>query len=39
MEHAGEAYVMMWVIADALERAASPIPKKVREALAANQLN
>jgi branched-chain amino acid transport system substrate-binding protein len=38
MEHAGEAYVMMWVIADALERAASTDPKKVREALAATDL-
>jgi branched-chain amino acid transport system substrate-binding protein len=38
MEHAGEAYVMMWVIADALERAASTDPKKVREALVATNL-
>lgn len=38
MEHAGEAYVMMWVIADALERAASLDPKKVREALVATNL-
>jgi branched-chain amino acid transport system substrate-binding protein len=38
MEHAGEAYVMMWVIADALERAASTDPKKVRDALAATHL-
>ena len=39
MEHAGEAYVMMWVIADALERAKSTDPKKVRDALAAINLN
>lgn len=38
MEHAGEAYVMMWVIADALERAKSTDPKKVREAMAATNL-
>jgi len=38
MEHAGEAYVIMWVIADALERAASTEPKKVRDALAATDL-
>jgi branched-chain amino acid transport system substrate-binding protein len=38
MEHAGEAYVMMWVIADALERAASLDPKKVREALVKTNL-
>jgi len=39
MEHAGEAYVMMWVIADALERAGSTDPKKVREALVATNLS
>jgi branched-chain amino acid transport system substrate-binding protein len=38
MEHAGEAYVMMWVIADALESAGSTDPKKVREALVATNL-
>jgi branched-chain amino acid transport system substrate-binding protein len=38
MEHAGEAYVMMWVIADALERAGSTDPKKVRDALAKTNL-
>lgn len=38
MEHAGEAYVMMWVIADSLERAASVDPKKVREAMAKTNL-
>ncbi len=37
-EHAGEAYVMMWVIADALESAGSTDPKKVREALVATNL-
>lgn len=34
MEHAGEAYVMIWVIANAIERAASTDPAKVRDALA-----
>jgi branched-chain amino acid transport system substrate-binding protein len=38
MEHAGEAYVMVWVLADALERAASTDPLKVREALAKTNL-
>jgi len=35
MEHAGEAYVMMWVIKEAIESAASADPAKVRDALAA----
>jgi branched-chain amino acid transport system substrate-binding protein len=38
MEHAGEAYVMIWVIADALERAASTDPVKVRDAMAKTNL-
>ena len=38
MEHAGEAYVMVWVLADALERAASTDPPKVRDALAKTNL-
>lgn len=38
MEHAGEAYVMIWVLADAIERAASTDPLKVREALAKTNL-
>ncbi len=38
MEHAGEAYVMVWVIADAIERAASTDPMKVRDALARTNL-
>jgi len=38
MEHAGEAYVMTWVIADALERAASTDPGKVRDAMAKTNL-
>ena len=38
MEHAGEAYVMIWVIADALERAASTDPGKVRDAMAKTNL-
>ena len=38
MEHAGEAYVMIWVLADALERAASTDPVKVRDALARTNL-
>lgn len=38
MEHAGEAYVMIWVLADALERAASADPLKVRDALAQTDL-
>lgn len=33
-EHAGEAYVMMWVMKEALENAASTDPKKVRDAMA-----
>jgi len=38
MEHAGEAYVMLWVIKAALEKAASDDPAKVREALASLDL-
>lgn len=38
MEHAGEAYVMMWVLADAIGRARSTDPKKVRDALAKTNL-
>ncbi|HSB80127.1 MAG TPA: ABC transporter substrate-binding protein [Candidatus Methylomirabilis sp.] len=38
MEHAGEAYVMIWVIADALQRAASTDPVKVRDAMAKTNL-
>jgi len=38
MEHAGEAYVMIWVLADALERSASADPTKVRDALAKTNL-
>ncbi len=34
MEHAGEAYVMTWVIKEALEKAASADPAKVRDAMA-----
>lgn len=35
MEHAGEAYVMMWVIKEAIEKVGSADPEKVREALVA----
>lgn len=38
MEHAGEAYIMIYVLADAIERAASPDPLKVRDALAKTNL-
>lgn len=38
MEHAGEAYVMMWVIKEALEQAGSADPEAVRDALAAIDL-
>ena len=38
MEHAGEAYVMIWVSADAIERAASTDPLKVRDAMAKTNL-
>jgi branched-chain amino acid transport system substrate-binding protein len=38
MEHAGEGYVMIWVLADAIERAASADPGKVRDALAKTNL-
>ncbi len=38
MEHAGEAYVMIWVLADAVERAASADPGKVRDAMAKTNL-
>jgi len=34
MEHAGEAYVMMWVLKEAIEKAGSADQEKVREALA-----
>ena len=33
-EHAGESYVIMWVIKEALEKAKSADPQKVRDALA-----
>ncbi len=33
-EHAGEAYCMIWVLADAIERAKSTDPQKIRDALA-----
>jgi branched-chain amino acid transport system substrate-binding protein len=33
-EHAGESYVIMWVIKEALEKAKSSDPQKVRDALA-----
>lgn len=35
MEHAGEAYVMTWVIKEAIEKAGVADPEKVREALVA----
>ena len=38
MEHAGEAYVMVRVLADAIQRAASTDPQKVRDALAKTNL-
>ncbi len=38
MEHAGEAYVMIHVLADAIQRAASTDPLKVRDALAKTNL-
>lgn len=34
-EHAGESYVIMWVLKEAIEKAKSTDPKKVRDALAA----
>ena len=37
-EHAGEAYCMIWVLADAIGRAGSPDPEKVREALTKTNL-
>ncbi len=37
-EHAGEVYVFMWTIADALERAGSADPEAVRDALAKTSL-
>jgi branched-chain amino acid transport system substrate-binding protein len=37
-EHAGESYVIMWVIKEALEKAKSADPKKVRDALASLDL-
>ena len=38
MEHAGEAYVMVRVLADGIERAASADPQQVRDALAKTNL-
>lgn len=38
MEHAGEAYAMVWTIKEAIEKAASRDPKQVRNALAALEL-
>jgi len=37
-EHAGESYVIMWVIKEALEKAKSSDPQKVRDALASLDL-
>ncbi|MDR7433998.1 MAG: ABC transporter substrate-binding protein [Armatimonadota bacterium] len=37
-EHAGEGYAIMWIIANALERARSTDPQKVRDALAKTDL-
>lgn len=37
-EHSGEAYSAMWVIAHAIEKAASADPQKIRDALASLQL-
>ncbi|ALS22599.1 MULTISPECIES: ABC transporter substrate-binding protein [Paenibacillus] len=37
-EHSGEAYSATWVIAHAIEKAASTDPQKIREALASLQL-
>ncbi len=37
-EHAGEGYAIMWIIANALERAASVDPQRVRDALARTDL-
>jgi branched-chain amino acid transport system substrate-binding protein len=37
-EHAGEVYVFMWLIADAMERAGSSDPEAVRDALAKTNL-
>ena len=37
-EHAGEVYVFMWLIADAIERAGSAEPQAVRDALAQTNL-
>lgn len=37
-EHAGEAYCMIWVLADAIERAKSTDPQKIRDALAKTNL-
>jgi branched-chain amino acid transport system substrate-binding protein len=37
-EHAGEVYVFMWLIADAIERAGSADPTAVRDALAKTSL-
>ena len=38
-EHAGEIYVFMWLIADAIERAGSADPSAVRDALAQTNLS
>lgn len=38
MEHAGEQYAIMWVAAQAIEKAASADPQKVRAALSSLQL-
>lgn len=38
MEHSGEAYAMMWILKEAIEKAASRDPKKVRDALASLEL-
>ena len=37
-EHAGESYVIMWVIKEAIEKAKSSDPQKVRDALASLDL-
>ncbi|MGB9699799.1 MAG: ABC transporter substrate-binding protein [Thermodesulfobacteriota bacterium] len=37
-EHAGEAYCMIWILADAIERAKSTDPQKIRDALAKTNL-
>lgn len=37
-EHGGESYCAIWILADAIERAGSPDPGKVREALSKTNL-